>query len=335
MYGGPDLDLLEVLHAIEELAYHDGSTAWCGMIAATTSLMSGLLPPEWARHIYGDPTAVTGGYAMPVGSALPVDGGLQVTGRWQWGSGSHHCTFIGGGCWVVDGSGGRAPRDDGLVAPFVFFERDEVELLDTWFVAGLKGTGSTDFQVRSVLVPEGRWVQPLGAVPVVDGPVFRVPLLGALALGVSAVTLGLARRAHDELVGLAGGKRPAQSTRSLAERPAVQGALARAEAARRSARAFVVEAVASAWEDAAAGRPLTDEHKRDLRLAATNATWSAATAVDVAYHAAGGSSIHEASPLQRVFRDVHVATQHGMVAERTFEPLGRMAMGLPTDTSQL
>jgi alkylation response protein AidB-like acyl-CoA dehydrogenase len=53
------------------------------------------------------------------------------------------------------------------------------------------------------------------------------------------------------------------------------------------------------------------------------------------YHAGGGSSIHETSPLQRVFRDVHVATQHGMVAERTYEPLGRMALGLPTDTSQL
>ena len=53
------------------------------------------------------------------------------------------------------------------------------------------------------------------------------------------------------------------------------------------------------------------------------------------YHAAGGSSIHESSPLQRVFRDVHVATQHAMVAERTLEPLGRMALGLPTDTRQL
>jgi alkylation response protein AidB-like acyl-CoA dehydrogenase len=164
---------------------------------------------------------------------------------------------------------------------------------------------------------------------------YRFPFLGALALGVCAVTLGLARRAQDELVALAGGKRPAGSSRSLAERPVVQAAVARAEAGWRSARALVRESGAEAWADAEAGRPLADEHRRRLRLAATNATWQAAAAVDLMYHAGGGSSIHEASPLQRVFRDVHVATQHGMVADRTLEPVGRMALGLPTDARQL
>jgi alkylation response protein AidB-like acyl-CoA dehydrogenase len=102
----------------------------------------------------------------------------------------------------------------------------------------------------------------------------------------------------------------------------------------RAARALVRETVEECWTAAADGE-LTGEHKRRLRLAATHATWASAEAVDLMYHAGGGSSIHEASPLQRVFRDVHVATQHGMVAERTYEPLGRMALGLPTDTSTL
>jgi alkylation response protein AidB-like acyl-CoA dehydrogenase len=290
--------------------------------------------PEWAERIYGDPSAVTGGYAMPVGSARAVDGGLLVNGRWQWGSFADHCTWLGGGCWVVDERGERAPRADGLLAPFVLFAPDQVELLDTWRVAGLKGTGSTDYQVTDAFVPEGRWAQVLTA-PVVDGPLYRFPLLGALALGVCSVALGLARRAEDELVELATGKRPAQSSRSLAERAVVQGQVAKAEAARRSARAFVREVVDEAWSAAIADGELTGEHKRRLRLAATDATWRSRDAVDLMYHAGGGSSIHEASPLQRVFRDVHVATQHGMVAERTYEPLGRMALGLPTDTSQL
>ena len=332
-YGGGESHPSTVVDAIERLAYHDGATAWCGMIAATTGLAAAYLPPEWAERIYGDPSAVTGGYAMPVGSAAPVDGGLRVSGRWQWGSGTHHCTWIGGGCWVVDEHGERAARD-GLVAPFVFFERSEVRLLDTWFVAGLKGTGSTDFEVDGVVVPEGRWAD-FRSGPVVDGTLYRFPFLGALAVGVCAVALGLARRAQDELVELAGGKRPAQSGRTLAERPAVQADVARAEASWRSARALLDETVGGAWDDAESGRPLTDEHKRRIRLAATNATWSAAAAVDLMYHAGGGSSIHEVSPLQRVFRDVHVATQHGMVADRTLEPLGRMALGLPTDASQL
>jgi len=318
-YGGAEAGALEVLDAIEALAFHDGAAAWCAMIGATTALTAARLPPEWAQRIYGDPAAVTGGFALPSGTGHRTDGGLLVDGRWSWGSGTHHCTWIGGGVLV-----------DGVGAPFVFFERDQVEILDTWRVAGLRGTGSNDYVVTEAFVPEGRWVQLTGE-PVVDGAVYRLPFLGLLALGVASVALGLARRAQAELVELAGGKRPVGSARSLAERSVVQVEVARAEAARRSARAFVREVL----DQATASAEVTDEDRRNLRLAATNATWAAAGAVDRMYHAAGGSAIHEASPLQRVFRDIHVATQHAMVAERTLEPVGRMALGLPTDTSML
>lgn len=334
-YGGGEVAMTELLAALEELAYHDGSTAWCAMIGATTGLTAAFLPADHAARIYGDPRAATAGYALPAAKGRVVDGGLVVSGRWSWGSATQHCTWIGGGCFVVDDAGERVALADGTRAPFVFFERDQVELLDTWRVAGLRGTGSTDYAVTEQFVPEGRWVQPGQTAAVVDVPAARFPFLGALALGVCSVGVGLARRALDELVGLAAGKRPVQSERTLAERPVVQMQVAQAEAAWRSARAFVREVVDEAWHEAAAGRSLSTEHKRALRLAATNAAWRSADAVDLAYHAAGGSSIHEASPLQRVFRDVHVLTQHGMIAERTFEPLGRLALGLPTDASQL
>lgn len=319
-YGGGGAGALPVLDAVEELAFADGATAWCGMIGATTSLTAAFLPPAWASTIYGDPAAVTGGFAMPAGWARPVEGGLVVDGRWSWGSFTSHCTWIGGGV-VVEGD----------EAPFVFFEPSQVELLDTWRVAGLKGTGSGDYAVREAVVPEGRWVSLIGGgAPVVETPVTGMPFLGMLAAGVCSVALGLARRAHHELVELAGGKTPSGSSRTLAERPVVQQEVARAEAAFRSARAFLREVVA----DAEASPP-SPELSRRLRLAATDATWRSAEAVDLMYTAGGGSSISEDSPLQRVFRDVHVATQHGMVAGRTYEPLGRMALGLPTDTRQL
>ena len=335
-YGGVQADVHALLDAVEALAYHDGATGWCGMIGATTALTSGFLPAEFAQQIYGDEHSVTGGYAMPAARAVPVDGGgLRVTGQWQWGSGSYHCTWLCGGALVVGPDGRPAPRPDGLAAPIVFLERGEYELLDTWHVAGLKGTGSTDYTATDVFVPEGRWIQLPAAEPTIDAPLYRFPFAGALALGVSSVALGLARRAWDELVDLAGGKRPAQSSRSLAERPVTQADVARAEAAFRSARAFVRDVVDEAWSAAEAGDPLSAEHRRSLRLAATDATWRAVGAVDLAYHAGGGSSIHESSPLQRVFRDVHVASQHGMVAARVYEPLGRMALGLPTDPAQL
>ena len=322
VYGGGEVHLQELLDAVEALAWHDGSTAWCAAIGATTGLTAAFLPAEHAEAIFGDPRVAAGGYALPAGSATPTDGGVLVDGRWSWGSGTHHCTWIGGGCFLGDR------------APFVFFERDQVELLDDWHAVGLRGTGSGDYVVRGAFVPDGRWAD-LRTTPRVDGPLYRFPFLGALALGVSAVAVGLARRALDELVDLAGAKRPAQSSRLLAERPVVQAQVAKADAARRAAAAFVREAVGEAWDAAATGAPLTAEHIRLVRLAATDATWRAADAVDLAYHAAGGSSVHESSPLQRVFRDVHVVTQHGMVAERTYEPVGRIALGLPTDVGSL
>jgi alkylation response protein AidB-like acyl-CoA dehydrogenase len=329
-YGGDQCPVTDVLDAIEEASYWNGSLGWCAMIGATTALLSAHLPPDWAATIYGDPASCTGGFAMPMGRARAVEGGLVVSGTWQWGSGSDHCTWIGGGTLLVDDNGTPTARADGLIAPFVFFARDEVELLDTWDSMGMRGSGSTDYRVDQVFVPEGRWGHMQPANPQVDAPLYRFPFMAALALGVSSVALGLARRAVDELVDLAGGKRPAQSSRTLAERPPIQADVALAEVGFRSARAFVREQVALAWAAAEAG-DLSEQHRRDLRLAATSATMQSRQAVDRMYDAAGGSAVHRGGPLERVFRDVHVATQHAMVAPRTLEVLGRVALGLPAD----
>ena len=323
-YGGLEGHVHDLTDAIEQVAYHDGSTGWCVMIGGTTALNAGFLPPEFAEQIYGDRRAVTGGFGMPAGVGIEVDGGISVTGEWAWGSGTSHCTWIGGGCRIEGRPG----------APFVYFDLDDVELLDTWHVTGMKGTASTHYRVTDGFVPEGRWVDFVATPePVCDGPLYRFSFLGALAIGVASVTIGLANRAIDELVALAE-KHPAGSSRSLAERPTVQADLAKAEGKVRAARSFIREIVDQCWDAAATEGTMTDEHKRLLRLAANHATESSVAAVDLCYLAAGGTAVYETSPLQRVFRDAHVATQHGMVAPRLLEPLGRMRFGLPTSAAQ-
>jgi indole-3-acetate monooxygenase len=331
-YGGAEVSAADGLAVMEELAYHDGSTGWCVMIAMTTGLIAGFLPPSHAVEIYGPRGAVTGGFAAPMGRGTRVDGGISVNGRWQWGSGISHCTTIGGGC-VVEGRSGRDA--EGASAKFVLFDLDDVEILDTWYVAGLKGTGSTDYEVHDAFVPEERWFALAGAVPREDGPLYRFSFFGLLALGVSAIALGLARRSIDELIGLAATKRPQGSSRPLAERAPVQADVARAEAALRSARAFVADAVGDAWTSVLAGKTASDEHRRVIRLAATHAMSTGALVVDSMYTAAGGAAVYEDSALQRVLRDVHVATQHAITSPRTFELAGRMRLGLETDTAQL
>jgi alkylation response protein AidB-like acyl-CoA dehydrogenase len=334
-YGGLELTVQDLLDAIERLAYHDGSTAWCGMIAGTTSLLGGYLPERWAAEIYGRTDALTGGHAAPLGRARVAEGGLVVSGQWQWGSGTFQCTHIGGGTVLVDGEGQPAARPDGLRAPFVLFERDQVELLDTWYTMGLRGSGSTDYVVREAFVPEGRWAEIVNQDAVVDAPLYRFPFFGALALGVCSVSLGLARRAIDELTALAVDKRYALSTRPMASRAPVQADVARAEAAYRAARALLRETVAAAWTAASAGHPLGPEQRRLLRLAATNAATASAAVVETLFRTAGGTAVYDSSALQRVFRDVNVASQHAMVAPRTYELVGRMALGQSTDIAQL
>lgn len=333
-YGGPERSALEGLQTIAQVSEADGAAGWCAMIALTTSMISYLLPPIHAKEIF-HPQAITGGFAAPMGVARPVENGLRVTGRWAWGSNVRHCTAIGGGVRLVDSDGASTPRADGLSHPYVFFDPADVQVLDTWQVAGLEGTGSNDYQVNDVLVPEGRWVELGRTTPVVDGPLSRFPLFGLLALGVASVSIGLARRALTETVALATTKRPQGSRKVLAERPTTQIDVARAEATVRSTWSFMADGVGRAWETATAGDPLSVEQRRSLRLAATDATSRCADAIRTLHLVAGGADVYRSSPIQRCFRDVHVATQHAMVAERTYELVGRVALGLDTDTSQL
>ncbi|MCL4685813.1 acyl-CoA dehydrogenase family protein [Myxococcota bacterium] len=334
--GGEEAPALETLRVIEEIARSDGSTGWVVMVGCTTALLSGYLDEYWSREIYGsDPEVLSAGATAPTGRARRVAGGLEVSGRWQWGSGCHHADWLIGGSLLV-GDDGEPVRDaDGAVHHLLpFFSSEQVEILDTWYVHGMAGSGSTDFQVERAFVPEGRWIR-FG----VDAPrrsgLYQFPILGFLGLGVCSVSLGLARRAIDELVALAKAKVPTASQRTLAQRAYVQSAVAEAEAALRSARALLREAVDEAWQAAQAGDPLTVDHRLALRLATTHASRQSARAVDLMYHAASGTSVYDESPLSRIFRDMHVATQHIMVGPPTYELVGRILLGLDADTRSL
>jgi len=335
-HGGSEVPPLETLRVIEEIARADGSTAWVLMVGSTTALLSGYLPDEWTQRIYGDdPNVITVGVTAPTGRARRVDGGIEVTGQWQWGSGCHHADWLVAGSLLVDDAGELLLDDNGAPQHLLpLLSADQVEILDTWYVHGMAGSGSTDFKAEGAFVPEGRWLRFGVDQPRLKG-LYQFPLLGFLGLGVCSISLGLARRAIDELVAMANTKVPVASSRTLAHRGYVQSSMAEAEAAVRSARALLAESVESAWAAAAAGDPLTIDHRLQLRLATTNASRQSAKAVDLMYNAAGGTSVYNRYPLARIFRDMHVATQHIMVAPPTYELVGRVLLGLETDVTSL
>lgn len=316
--GGDEVDVATMLQAIEETSYADGSVGWCVMLGTTSGVVAAYLPAAEAREIFG-PQTIAGGVFAPKGRAEPTDGGFSVSGRWPFASGCQHCDWLMGG-YVIDD-----------VPYMALFPRDAVEIVDTWDVSGLRGTGSHDIAVSNLFVPASRTMSLVAGDPVESGRLYRFPIFGLLALGISAVALGIARRAIDELIELAGGKTPTFSTRELRNRPAVQIDVARAEALYGSARAFLHNAVATAWD----ADELTVALRARLRLAATNAARMSADAVDLCYDAGGGSSIYASSPLQRCFRDVHALTQHIMVAPPTYELVGRIALGVEANEAML
>ena len=323
-YGGGQVHPREFFDAVMTTAEADGSVGWCLMIGASTGLLAATLADDAAQAMFAaNPDAIVSGVTAPMGKAEVVPGGVRVSGRWPFGSASQVSQWLCGGS-VVQENG-----EPQVILPL--FEASEVKIHDSWHTSGLCGTGSNDIEVRDAFVPEGRWVT-LGAPPRIDAPLYRFPFFGLLALGVSAVSLGIARHAIDAFVELAGGKRPSGSQRTLAQRGSTQQDLARAEALVASGQALTHQAIDRAWQQAEREARLDTEVKAQLRLAATNNAWSAAEAVDRLYHAAGGTSIYRRSVLQRCFRDVHVATQHIMVAQPTYEVVGRVMLGMDPKT---
>ena len=323
-YGGPEATPMQLVEAIEAVAEADGAAGWCVMIASTTSSMACFLEPDVARAIYGDAGSVSGGAFAPSGTAVTVDGGWTVNGRWSWGSGTDHCHWILGG----------ATTDTGEFH-LMYAPAERVELHDTWHTSGLRATASGDFEMRDVFVPAGYSVQPMRARPRVSSPLAHFPNFTLLAVAVSAAMLGIARHAVDEAVAVAQGKRQSYATKLLAESATVQIELSRAEATLSSARAFLLDEVSTAWQAAVDGQRVSTETRARIRLAGVHVAESAVKATDAAYTVAGGPAVFETSPLQRCLRDVHTASQHLQVSSRLHETLGRVLLGQPAETAML
>lgn len=335
-YAGLEAPPVDMVSAIAELARADGSAAWCVAIGSTSALLAAYLPEEDAREIYArDPDSVSGGVFAPRGKAVAEGSAYRMGGRWPFASGIDHCSWLMGGCVVIE-DGNPVLLAGGLPdSRLLVFPAGEATIHDTWSVSGLCGTGSHDMEVRDLLVPRSRAISLMTDKPRIDNPLFKFPVFGCLAIGIAAVSLGLARRAIDELVELAGGKTPTGSRRLLADRPLVQIQIAEAEAAERSARAFITDTVAGTYEEAAERGEISLRQRALLRLAACHAVALSKRAVDAMYEAGGGTSIYKTSALQRCFRDVHTASQHLMVSSSAFELAGRVLAGVDTDVCQL
>ena len=332
-HGGMAADPVTAARVIETLSTASPSVGWVTMILATASFWTvRMLPDEVRREIFADvapgeiqPTVIAG-TLVPHGKAVRVDGGWRISGQWPFASGCHHATWMPTSAWLHDA---RVPitNENGAPQWRVFhLPASDCVILDTWHTSGLRGTGSTDYTIDGVFVADSHVKRHSLLEPSVlpdrryDYAAFNVPML-------SAVALGAARGAVDALTELFGGKVDRRNLRPVATAFDKQADLGIATATVDSARAYLYDTTARAWELTLAGEELPRDLRAAMRLSCTHAVTASVQAVDRAHSAAGASSIYSASPIDRFFRDVHAVAAHAFVRQTTMADGGQLLLG--------
>ena len=331
--GGPELPPAVVFHAVEEISRADGAIGWCTMIATCISNSMGLLKADVGREMAGCPADMRlAGSIRPLGRARAVDGGHRIDGRWDFASGVNHARWLMCPCVIWDGDKPRRTCAGVPMTRIFWVPAESATILDTWHVLGLRGTGSHDFALADVFVPETR------SVAITDPPIERGllydPRLHLSWIWAATVgnAMGIARGALEDFRELASRKSTTMSTALLRDRPLVQARVAEAEAILSAGRAYLQVAVGDLWARASRGESDLDAAVVQARLAITHGMQQAVRAVDVVFHAAGTNAVYERNPLERHFRDIHVAVQHAAGLPAHMEAAGKALLGLrPTD----
>ena len=325
--GGLEADPLTAAQVVETLSKVSPSVGWVVMIIASTNFWAArTLPEEAVRDVFtpGAPVNVVGNL-VPHGQALNVDGGWRLSGRWPLGSGCWQADWVASGGWLYDGQG--PIMEDDTPAWRVFYTPiSNCHILDTWHATGLRGTGSHDYTMDDVFVPDRLvTLHPLRAPSLRQNRHYAYSAMVVAAM--ASVALGAARGAVDSLIEIFGEKLELPSSQPSSSRFDKQADLGAAEALVGSARAYLHDILAQVWTRITTREPLTSELRGRFRLACTNAATASVDAVDMVYRAGGTDSIYTSSPVERLFRDVHTVAAHVAMRPSTFADGGALLLG--------
>jgi indole-3-acetate monooxygenase len=333
--GGVEPSFAEMIETWIEMAWQDGSFGWIGIanLPSTFAAASYLSDEGFAEVFTKNDNHITiGGQYFPNGQGAAVDGGYRVTGAWQFGSGTGHSAYIAAGFLPMDDGEMRWVAEGIPDMRVGFLPREEVVFTDGWHVQGLKGTGSYDYNVADVFVPEHRTIQLFAREPVRgSSPAGRMGLMPVTAAGHAAFALGVAKSMLDDVEELAATKMRMSDMATLASRPTFQKGLAHHVAAWRAARLLVLDAFSTAEAEVAAGNDLTPRLRADMRVAAVYATDTARECAEWAHLAAGTSAIREGTRLERAFRDIYTGTQHAFISEKVAMDVAQIWLGIVDD----
>ena len=331
--GGGEIDLPTYIQVIEELGKADASTGWVVNQLAIYGTYASRMPREIAKKIWIDtPHGCVANTPAATATAVVVPGGYRVTGRQGFSTGSRNAAWVAPHAQVIEN--GQVRLDGGAPETrYLFVPVAEAELLDTWKVRGMRGTGTHHFAVNDVFVPAERSVLSATAPLLEPGPLYKIPRTLLFASGDASVAFGMARTCLNTFMELASAKTPRAMEGLLRDQSMVQLTVGQTEAWLRTGKAFLTEAVREIWA-AATKDEVTLDQRANLRLATTHGIRVAAQIIDAVYNAAGATAVYEDNPLQRYFQDIHVITQHMQGRLAHYELIGRYWLGLKVDEAR-
>jgi alkylation response protein AidB-like acyl-CoA dehydrogenase len=322
--GGLEVEPVEWLQLIEELARINASVGWMAFIQSGVGLT--FLDPERFERFRkrgGGRLILAMNLGRMAGKAVRVQGGYRIGGRWPFASGCPFATWLGGLSVVCDPEGSPVVDGDGQPQRLLaIWPADQARLIDTWDGLGLRGTGSGDFEISDLFVPDEQVNPGFYSAPIYDRPLFRIKEMPEVGHGAHA--LGVASAALEAFVAAVKVKPIPGSARQMAmgHMQAHQMAFARADAAVRAARALLHETARAAYADAKARSELSLELRVRLREANIFTVRTAKDVVGIIFDMAGSSAVYRGRPIEQAFRDISTAANHTNYMDTAYAAIG-------------
>lgn len=329
-YGGLETSLRTMMDVSGAIAEADGGTAWVVTLSNINDWAIGVMGGQGADEVYADgPDTVVAGVIAPSGEARKVPGGYRVSGRWAYASASLHADWTASGVYVVD------DNDQILDQAMVSIPKKDFRIEDTWYVAGMRASGSNTIVVDDVFVPEHR----LSSLPPVmmgsylpnhHSPFYRSAFGAMLVMVLVGPQLGLGRAALDLVVNKAAGKPLAYSTfERQADSVAFQLLIAEAALKIDTAHLHAYRAADDVQCYAELGEYPDLVARGRIRGDAAIALRSINEALNILLNANGSGSFAEVNVLQRIWRDSNVAARHAVVLPQvSLETYGKALLGV-------
>lgn len=333
-YDGFEAHPREFAETVMRTAAIYGSAGWVGGIVGVHPWQLAFADPKVQDEILGtDTNTWQASPYMPGGIATPVDGGYQLTGRWQFSSGTDHCDWIFLGAMVGDADGKPLMPPVGL---HVILPRADYEIVaDSWDVVGLRGTGSKDIIVSGAFVPEYRVMR---GADVMDGTaakefgvtetLYRMPWSTMFPLGITAATIGICEGVLAAGLDYQRSRVGANGT-AIKDDPYVLHALGEAASEIDAARQQLLSNVDRIFDRVDAGEEIDFAGRAESRRNQIRSAWRAVRAADEVFDRSGGNALRMDNPLQRFWRDAHCGLHHAIhVTSTTYHASALASLGI-------